>query len=200
MCFDENDEQISSTDNEQIELSSADFSRICLGTITVSSTRAKTKHFLFYQSANIRFDSIRTDKTRRDRLTDWLTDVIRSSSSSACREDFIMASPPTTKKRSTRELNSIANHLLLSKTLTARTNQHSLGPMTSIENTPTYLNNGRANATTKSVDNIGHLLQFYQTLANQTGTSLPSSSSSASASPSALTSFENFQLPTATKR
>jgi len=110
-----------------------------------------------------------------------------------------MTSPPTTKKKSIRELNSIANNLLLSKTLSVRNNQHLLAPMTSIENTPSYLNNGRVNSpttTTKSSDHIGNLLQFYQTLVNQNGSSFPLSSSSSSP----LSSFENFQLPMATKR
>nr|ACF75511.1 hypothetical protein 21 [Philodina roseola] len=115
-----------------------------------------------------------------------------------------MTSPPTstttaTKKKSIRELNSIANSLLMSKTLTAtRINQQSLGPMTSIENTSNFLNNGRGNSTMKSNDNIGNLLQFYQTLANQNNNISSPLSSSSSSSP--LSSFENFQIPTATKR
>ena len=109
-----------------------------------------------------------------------------------------MSSPPTittaTKKKSIRELNSIANNLLLHKTLNARNNQHS-SPMTSIENTPNYLNtiqdnkghDARLHPSMKSVDNIANLLQYYQTLSNQSASS-------------PFTSLENSPVPTTTKR
>lgn len=84
------------------------------------------------------------------------------------------SSPPSTKRKTIRELSSIANQLLYTKTMNSlSSNNGSSLAMSSIENTPNYLNSMSEqkfdHLRSKPMDNIGALLQFYQTLANANG-------------------------------
>jgi hypothetical protein len=127
--------------------------------------------------------------------------------------------PPITNKKPIRELSSITNHLLLTKTLNALVNNNNNNtnsqiptpappPSTSsikenIPNDPNLIQqqkalNLRLAAAIKPVDrdNIAALLQFYQTLSNNQN----NSSFGENSSPSLINNLSLLKQQNATKR